>query len=118
MASVEAVAFDPGVMEQARYIHLGIAPTSGIYKATSGHSNLEPWPMYKLLDSTTAQEEAGTVFFLALQVSDGTPVGVDRNADRLANRLGPPIGHPALAMATKAVVNDKHAPDTEFIVIR
>ena len=46
------------------------------------------------------------------QVGNGTPPVEDRNANRLANSCGPPIGHPTLAYK---VVN---ADNTEYIMLR
>jgi hypothetical protein len=113
MSSPEEVA--EGVRGPARFIYFGINPEIGSYVAPSnygGYSNLDPWPMYKLTQYTKASEEAGTAHFLTIQVSDGTTPPVDRNANRLANNLGPPMGHPAFLHE----FDRKLAP--EFILLR
>ena len=113
MSSPEEVA--EGVKADARFIYFGIKPEVGTYVAPSnygGYSNLDPWPMYKLMQYAKASEEAGTAHFLTIQVSDGTPLPVDRNANRLANNLGPPMGHPAFLHE----FDRKLAP--EFILLR
>ena len=88
MSSPEAVA--EGVKGSSRFIYFGINPGVGAYVSPSnygGHSNLDPWPMYVLKQHASQQEDAGTAYFLTIQVSDGTPLPVDRNANRLANNL-------------------------------
>lgn len=113
MSSPEAVA--EGVKGPSRFIYFGINPEIGAYVAPSNygsHSNLDPWPMYVLKQHAMVSEAAGTAYFLTIQVSDGTPPPVDRNANRLANNLGPPMGHPAFLHE----FDRKLAP--EFILLR
>jgi len=96
MARPEEVAYnDKDVKMPARLLYFGIQPTHGAYVSPNGYSNLSPWPMYRLIGSSVVKEERGIAYFLTVQVSDGSPVPVNREANRLGNSLGPPIGHPA-----------------------
>jgi len=117
------------VQVAARYIYYGINPEVGSYADEVGKStlhlrecnpasNLEPWPMYKLVKAAVRTEERGTAYFLTIQVADRThkPVDrmdrVDRNANRVANSLGVPIGHPSQVYRTL------DADGAEFILLR
>ena len=70
MASPEEVA--KGVQLASRYYYYGIHPEVGAYigdPSYGGYSNLEPWPMYQLIQHTTRAEKRGTAYFLTVQVS-------------------------------------------------
>lgn len=110
MPSPDAAALS--VKGAARFIYFGIKPEIGVYVSPEGLTNLDPWPMYQLTNQTVANEEEGIVYFLSIQVSDGSPVKEDRNANRLANSLGPPVGHPAFLNA------DPDRRCNEYILLR
>jgi len=84
------------VRKPARFIYFGIEPQVGPYVSRDGVSNFSDWPMYQLINYVVETEERGSAYFITVQVSDGSPEPVDRNANRLANSLGPPVGHPSM----------------------
>jgi len=110
MALPQAIA--QAVEKQVRFLYLGITPDVGVYTSAHGFSNFEPFQMFEVKDAVSAQEPEGTIAFLQIQVSDGTEPKVDRNAHRLANHLGPPIGHPALPYNKTVQV------EIEYILVR